>query len=306
MFHHAINCTRPGISITSNVDSPLPLLLHQLNMDKSRYAPRTPSAISTPLDNLKQTNEEKLKAGKEKAARLLVRVQWKAETLMDSYIRAVNIVIAHEQDGFSNGYPDQKNASNDSRGRQAESMFKVDFFEFYTLLERFISACLETFNIYISGTPPQTNVNALRFVTNPGLAKSRPEASHAYHANLLEALEKESCPLHQSLGNSEVRTQLGLAKDFRNAWKDVDAEKSSDSHNHHQERRNIRLQDLNLQKMLESLVLGCIQAHSVMQGRSGPELSHITSKDFVPTTYGADTDMEDIPFEYMDDAMDLD
>jgi hypothetical protein len=51
--------------------------------------------------------------------------------------------------------------------KQAESMFKVDFFEFYTLLERYISTSLEIMGVQVSGTAPRTNVNALKYITNP-------------------------------------------------------------------------------------------------------------------------------------------
>jgi hypothetical protein len=58
---------------------------------------------------------------------------------------------------------------------------------------------------------------ALRYATNPGLHRTRPLAFHAFHANLLEALDDEKCPLHDALGTQDVRFQLGLAKDYRNA-----------------------------------------------------------------------------------------
>ncbi|PVI07426.1 hypothetical protein DM02DRAFT_326602 [Periconia macrospinosa] len=270
-------------------------------MQKSRYAPKTP------LENLKQSREEKFAKDKDKAARLLIRVQWKAETLMESYARAAKILISEEQNGHSNGHSRVQSVSLDTRSKQAEAMFKVDFFEFYTLLERYITICLAILNVYISSVPARTNVNALRFITNPEWAKTRPEASHAYHANLLDALNKESCPLYASLGNPEVMAQLALAKDYRNAWKDLDIEKSSEDYGHNEERKNIRLQDLDLQIMLELVVTGCIHAHGTVQSHSGPDLNKVTSKDFEPSAFpDMDANMEDIPFEYMDDAMDLD
>jgi hypothetical protein len=73
--------------------------------------------------------------------------------------------------------------------KQAESMFKVDFFEFYTLLERYISTSLEIMGVQVSGTAPRTNVNALKYITNPDLHRTRPRALHAFHANLLDALD---------------------------------------------------------------------------------------------------------------------
>lgn len=244
---------------------------------------------------------------------------------MASYIKAVQMSISEEQQaGELNGSQSNNTNSSDSLGvgllegqlndganleqKQAEAMFKIDFFEFYTFLERYITTCLSTLNIYVSSVPPRTNVNGLRFITNPEWAKARAQASHAFHANLLDALAEESCPLHKPLGNPEVRTQLGIAKDYRNAWKEVGGGKTSDSTGYDGERKNVRLQDLDLSKMLELLVTGCRHAHEVVLGHSEPDTKDFTSKDFEPQAYhDKDAGMDvDAPFESMDDAMDLD
>jgi hypothetical protein len=196
--------------------------------------------------------------------------------------------------------------------KQAESMFKVDFFEFYTLLERYISTSLEIMGVHVSGTAPRTNVNALKYITNPDLHRTRPRALHAFHANLLDALDDPNCPLHVSLGNQDVRIQLGIAKDYRNAWKDAD-EKVSKTNGHNKDdesRKNVRLQDLDLDNMLRYLLAGCEHAHSIVQERPNVDPNSFTSRDFEQQAQQQSTsnslEMEDVPFEYMDDAMDLD
>ena len=192
-------------------------------------------------------------------------------------------------------------------------MFKIDFFEFYTLLERYIFVSLETVGIYVSGNAPRTNVNALKYITNPDLHRTRPRAVHAFHANLLEALDDLQCPLHISLGNQAVRIQLGLAKDYRNAWKDADEKLSKTevhaNDDHKDTRRNVSLQELDLDLMLKTLLAGCEQAHGVVQQQPGVDPSTFVTRDFEHAQQqytDAVMDMDDVPFEYMDDAMDLD
>lgn len=195
--------------------------------------------------------------------------------------------------------------------KHAESMFKVDFFEFYTLLERYISVSLAIMGVHVSGTVPRTNVNALKYITNPELRNSRPQALHAFHANLLQALDAKDCPLHASLGTQEVRIQLGLAKDYRNAWKDAD-EETAKTNGHSRDRspsKNVALRDFDLDTMLRMLLTGCEHAHVTVQARPETDSNSLTAEDFEQQSYYdqySSMDMDDIPFEYIDDAMDLD
>ena len=285
-------------------------------MNTSKYAPKTPA------ETLAQSRDQKLKQEKEKATRLLGRLRWKAELLMTSYYKAFEIVRA--VDAQQNGHSGLDSVSVGSHNvsmkaqreanlvkKQAESMFKVDFFELYTLLERYITVCLAILGINVSGSAPQTNYNALRYITNPDLHRTRPIASHAFHANLLEALDDEKCPLHASFGVQEVRVELGLAKDFRNAWKDADERviASKWDHENQDSRKNITLTDAQLEQMLRALVAGSEHAHGVVQGHSNTLINGtaLTSRDFEPQTYSSSNKHpEDTPFEYMVDAMDLD
>lgn len=297
------------------------------SLKSSKYAPKTP------LETLALSKAEKLKQEKEKATRLLGRLRWKAESLIASYLRAMEILHAeieyngHLDRHLASRYAfvlgtnsvstrrfdrshEQANRDADFKKKQAESMFKVDFFEFYTLLERYITVCLGVLGVSVSATAPRTNVNALRFITNPDLQRRRPEAAHAFHQNLLEALDDENCALRASLGNQEVRIQLGLAKDYRNAWKDADENIAAPEKEHHngESRKNVKLQDLDLERMLRLLLAGCEHAHGVVQGRD-PSFNgnDLTSRDFEPEAYADDSmETDDVPFEYMCDAMDLD
>jgi hypothetical protein len=283
-------------------------------MKTSKYAPKTPA------ESLAQSKAEKLKQDKDRVTRLLGRLRWKAEMLMVSAQRTMEIVqAAAQQDGYQtqhsmqsgassvSGYPTQRpQPQTDFVQKQASSMFKVDFFEFYTLLERYITDCLAIFGVSVSASIPRQNFNALRYETNPDLYRTRPMASHAFHANLLEALDDENCPLAGSLGLQDVRVQLGIAKEYRNAWKDADSKASilnGDS------RAKMQLQDLQLEHMLRNIIGGCDLAHGVVQEYSTAATNGngLTSRDFEPKAYGyTSMDIEDTPYEYMDDAMDLD
>ncbi|KAJ4374917.1 hypothetical protein N0V83_001995 [Neocucurbitaria cava] len=292
-------------------------------MRTSKYAPKTPA------ENLALSRAEKMKQDKDRAARLLGRLRWKAELLVMSFCRALDIINTESQRIGQHNSSQHSMESGGATGdgidrvvkRQAESMFKIDFFEWYTLLERYITDCLAVLNYSVSATAPRVNVNALLYITKPELHKTRPLASHAFHANLLEALDDDKCPLHASLGApQDVRAQLGLAKDFRNAWKDADERGSSrmkEAGNAGTDfRKNIKLGDLQLEMMLRTLIAGCEHANGVVQGYDNHAASSsmqgsggCTNRDYEPQAYdgyGAMDVEEDAPFEYMDDAMDLD
>lgn len=240
---------------------------------------------------------------------------------MVSYYKALEIVRAADVRQLAHGGQDPISVSDrgaavqikgeaDFFKKQAESMFKVDFFEWYVLLERFITACLAILGINISAAPAMYT-NALRYITNPDLHKTRPMASHAFHANLLEALDDENGPLYLSFGVQDVRIQLGLAKDFRNTWKDADGRviASKWGNETDESRKNITLHDSQLELMLRALLAGCDHAHGVVQAHTNSQskTNGLTSRDFVPQSSSqGDSMSNDTPFEYMDDAMELD
>lgn len=264
-------------------------------MKTSRFAPKTP------LEQLKQSKAQKLTQDKDRVTRLLGRLRWKAELLMLSYFKALEIHQACQQ---QNGH----DASHKHLAKQAESMFKIDFFEFYTFLERYITACLAILGINVSGSIPRENFNSLRYITNPDLQRTRPLASHAFHANLLEALDDVNCPLHEAMGSQDVRIQLGLAKDYRNAWKGAD-EKAGSSTDQEDSGKNITLSELGLETMLRTLIIGCGHAHEIVQAYAGADVNGgaLSSRDFEPPAHNSNgMVMNDTPFEYMDDAMELD
>ncbi|KAF2746958.1 hypothetical protein M011DRAFT_494769 [Sporormia fimetaria CBS 119925] len=258
------------------------------SLQASRYAPRTPA------QNAAITREQRLKEDKDKARRLLARLQWKAESLAVSYTRALE--ISHNPNVLSEG---RYIFINNVTAEHAENMFKVDFFEFYTLLERYLTLCLSIFGITISGTAPPMNINALRLITNPEAMKHKLQSTHQFHANLLDALDDPTNPLQPALGHQDIRIQLGLAKDYRNRWKDVD-EKSRDAWDEEDERKKlVRLEDLGLGDMVRVILVGCEQALGIVFDKTEGRAAN---------GYGdfGVIEMDDAPLEYMGDAMELD
>lgn len=95
-------------------------------------------------------------------------------------------------------------------------MFKIDFFEYYALLERAIVHLLAVFNITVTSSSSSTRGR------NGGVSYSNGTTLHRYHANVLAALESESSPLAPVLGSGHVFEQLRQAKELRNRWKTAD------------------------------------------------------------------------------------
>jgi hypothetical protein len=290
------------------------ITINSTDMQASKYATKTPA------QSIAQSRAEKVAQDQERATRLLGRVRWKAELLMVSYHNARRIVLA--ADAQHDGHSEQDTTSVSSRSisvrvqretdiikKQAEAMFKLDFFEFYVLLERYITVCLSIVGVNVSGAAPATNLNALRYVTNPDLHRTRPLASHAFHANLLDALDDEKCPLYASFGIQDIRIQLGLAKDFRNAWKNADERViASKWHTENGDiLKNITLSDSQLELMLRALITGSDHAHGIVQAYTDSQSSGgITCRDFQLSINRQNASVSDLPFEYMDDAMELD
>ncbi|PHH81667.1 hypothetical protein CDD83_3513 [Cordyceps sp. RAO-2017] len=88
---------------------------------------------------------------------------------------------------------------------EAERNFKVDFHEFYVWIEQAVVLLLKVFG---------TTVGA-------AAAAGRWTAAHAYHHNVLKALDDEAHPLHPALGRGDARHALWKAKELRNRWKDA-------------------------------------------------------------------------------------
>lgn len=137
--------------------------------------------------------------------KIVRRLKWKLPYLASGYRQAVDRVGPHV---------------DQSRVAEAELMFKIDFFEYYMLIERALVHLLGVFGISVSRTSfgRQGGQQQNHHETNSGGGAY----GHRYHANVLDALDSPDSPLREVLGTGEVRRQLWRAKDLRNRWKNVD------------------------------------------------------------------------------------
>lgn len=116
--------------------------------------------------------------------------------------------------------------------RERHRMLHLDFFEFYTLLERALVTLLEAFG---EGKGLGRSRHAPHASSRPGpsvdaavgIAEIR-EVRHAFHAQVLEAVGREGSPLGAVFGVDPVRGYLKAAKALRNKWKDYEREAASD------------------------------------------------------------------------------
>ncbi|KAK5082592.1 hypothetical protein LTR70_008320 [Exophiala xenobiotica] len=206
----------------------------------------------------------------------LRRLKWKSTTLLFCHHRA----LTQQTDNIicDINFP---LTSDTGKANAAEIMFKVDFFEYYALLERVLVHLLACYGMVISadhttGTVPAplaewdlnrsvhsdayTNENSII-----GDSVAFHGYAHRFHANVLAALDRPSNPLHLILGTGRVRQYLGIAKEFRNRWKEAELE-TADSQDQfaglHSSYHRI-LVDLKLDEMLAVLLSALEESRSV-------------------------------------------
>jgi hypothetical protein len=143
-------------------------------------------------------------------------MKWKLPYLEDGYRRAIGTPNSTESAQWAREHP----VEWENERQEAELHFKLDFFEYYMLLERALVHLLGVFGVSVSRQnghwlgPGSNEVNAGRNVH---------ASNHSYHQNVLAALEKKGNPLFDALGSGDVRSHLGRAKDLRNRWKYAEA-----------------------------------------------------------------------------------
>ncbi|KAI9655691.1 MAG: hypothetical protein M1831_004843 [Alyxoria varia] len=214
------------------------------------------------------------------------------------------------QDGASHGLPEiQSNgACNNiqiapkSMAAHAESMFKLDFFEYYNLLERALTVCYSICHVHVSrshdpldsnqptrsksasdanGADKDRNSGADFIFSTRGrtshpseaLLKSRFAGQHRYHAAVLDALDLSNNPLKPVLGEGTTRYWLGVAKDLRNRWKDADEQREingspsreNGASNGNAQAWHSELRNLELGTMISTILLGIEHAVGVVE-----------------------------------------
>lgn len=172
----------------------------------------------------------------------------RAEAELSRYLRIVRR-MKWKLPFLAQGYQQATDPTNTDAAGEADMMFKLDFFEYYMLLERALVHLQAVFNIVITGNhAPSSTSSSSSYTNGKGLY------THRYHANVLEALDSMDNPLHGALGKGEVRRALSRAKDLRNRWKNVDAA------DREQQVPNLPLQTYDLETILMTVYAGLDQA----------------------------------------------
>lgn len=105
---------------------------------------------------------------------------------------------------LAHGYNAATEGANQEQRDEAELMFKLDFFEYYMLLERALVHLLGVFGIKVTGAYG-TRLNNVR--------ADWEQSDHRFHANVLEALADARNPLHEALGQGDGALALSRAKE---------------------------------------------------------------------------------------------
>jgi hypothetical protein len=267
-----------------------------INLHASSWAPRSSRTREVQKSNLLPAQRHAVTRQEEyeRFSKLLFRLRWKANHLL---VSQQQVLIHHE--------PHVEGAwIFTSTAEDAETMFKVDFFEFYILLERAIIHLLAVFAIVVSASTPfdvEVEANGNQLVGDSNVFS---RATHSFHHNVLQALDKTSNPLHNVLGVGEVREYLAIAKEFRNRWKDAEERPSLSSSPDRGGRRQTRyerlLRELKLGEMLECIFNALTVALRVAEEECQRESKTKGTEFRSPQSSGT----EDMPWESMPDAMD--
>ncbi|GAW17366.1 hypothetical protein ANO14919_068230 [Xylariales sp. No.14919] len=139
--------------------------------------------------------------------KIVARLKWKLPFLEGGYGIAINRV----------GKVQQKIESD-------EIHFKLDFHEYYMLIERALVHLMGVYDIVIyAQRDPSGRGYGIRDANKnePDVFRDRSQP-HQYHENVLLALGDPANPLHETLGQPGVRKQFARAKELRNRWKNAD------------------------------------------------------------------------------------
>ncbi|KAI0003560.1 hypothetical protein F4779DRAFT_601388 [Xylariaceae sp. FL0662B] len=218
--------------------------------------------------------------------KIVARLNWKLPFLNHGYDTAINRTGKTQQEVEAN-----------------EIHFKLDFHEFYMLIERALVHLMGVFGIVIYAQRGFNgngvlNGNGNGHDVGPGesikISGFRERISqHRYHANVLTALDDPTNPLHGVFGTADVRQQLLRAKNLRNRWKNADDGEP-------QRFMPAPLEAYNLEKILQTIFAAFDQAYLLAEQYVR---ENVTGRDAGPVS-AADWSTEERDWEFMVDAMD--
>lgn len=202
---------------------------------------------------------------------------------------------------------------------EAELMFKLDFFEYYMLLERALVHLMGVFGVSITGALGGSR-NGTRIANGNGNGRAggaagagqQYQTDHRFHANVLDALDDPRNPLHPVLGAGDARYALARAKELRNRWKNADEPGPASATTVAAAAAARPLEDYDLERILESIFAGLEGAYAIAD-RYVAAVRALAAERGVPVpgapgaAGGAATPegaAEEAQWEFMVDAMD--
>ncbi|KAI0431872.1 hypothetical protein F5Y09DRAFT_177030 [Xylaria sp. FL1042] len=240
------------------------------------------SSASRRLVNTSSTHNAPPSSPEQQLSRFLKivsRLKWKIPFLETGYGIAIDRVGKSQQEADAN-----------------EIHFKLDFHEFYMLIERALVHLMGVYDIVIYaqsdpngrgygvGNASQNNHDAFRDRSQP----------HRYHENVLLALGDPGNPLYGTLGQPEVRKQLARAKELRNRWKNADDAEPTRF-------MPAPLEAYNLNEILQTILLALEQAYFVTEQFVRQQNPGVDQNQPMST---ADWTTDSDDWEFMVDAMD--
>ncbi|KAK2038597.1 hypothetical protein LZ31DRAFT_579448 [Colletotrichum somersetense] len=222
------------------------------------------------------------------------RLKWKLPYLSHGYHHA----IARPGDPLYGGETDAE---------EAELMFKLDFYEYYMLLERALVHLMGVFGITVSRdgwvTTTTTTTTTTPRQADSGFAR---QAAHTYHQNVIAALEREENPLHEALGTGEVLFHLSRAKELRNRWKYAEegARARANGEVGRERAGTAPLESYDLDKIFRYVFAGFDAGYAVAERRVAEETAVGGGAGGGGGGGGGGEEMEEDEYDFMVEAMD--
>lgn len=179
---------------------------------KPSSKPSAPIAYSTPTtDNFYSPSGSPYQLDLNSALRR-VPTPWAELARYTKIVRRLKWKLPFLAYGY-NAATDQTADITDEQRDEAELMFKLDFFDYYMLLERAMVHMLGVFGIKVTGGLGGRLGGGRNGHHRADSGRGGEQSEHRFHANVLEAFHDPSNPLHEVLGKDDVCFALSRAKE---------------------------------------------------------------------------------------------
>ncbi|KAF6833876.1 hypothetical protein CMUS01_06381 [Colletotrichum musicola] len=209
------------------------------------------------------------------------RMKWKLPFLSHAYHSAIAM-------------PGDPLWAGETNAAEAELMFKLDFYEYYMLLERAIVHLLSVFGVTVSKDKDRRWGGG----GGPGAA-----STHAFHENVIAALEVRDNPLHEALGTGEVLFSLYRAKELRNRWKYAELQAGGNNGAQGQQQRErsgtAPLESYDLDRIFREVFAGFDAGYAVAERKVAGDVGVLDLAGGVEMM-----EIEEDEFDFMVEAMD--